>query len=111
MAEPASLVLRERNFRFALLNRSDLHRADLTWADLRAAQLWRTTMRGKLNDTQAQGAVLKEAALQGAQIGLGRGQGSFRITDLLALAPAALGLGAIVLVGRLALRPEVAPTE
>jgi CPA2 family monovalent cation:H+ antiporter-2 len=36
---------------------------------------------------------------------LGRGQGSFQLKDLLALAPAALGLGAIVLVGRLALRP------
>ena len=36
---------------------------------------------------------------------LGRGHGTFRITDLLALAPAALGLGLIVLVGRLALRP------
>ncbi|KQV62452.1 MULTISPECIES: cation:proton antiporter [unclassified Caulobacter] len=36
---------------------------------------------------------------------LGRGQGSFQLKDLLALAPAAIGLGAIVLVGRLALRP------
>jgi len=36
---------------------------------------------------------------------LGQGDGSFALKDLLALAPAALGLGAIVLVGRLALRP------
>jgi len=36
---------------------------------------------------------------------LGRGHGSFQVKDLLALAPAAIGLGAIVLVGRLALRP------
>ena len=36
---------------------------------------------------------------------LGRGHGHFQVKDLLALAPAALGLGAIVLVGRLALRP------
>lgn len=36
---------------------------------------------------------------------LGRGNGAFRMTDLLSLAPAAVGLGAIVLVGRLALRP------
>lgn len=36
---------------------------------------------------------------------LGRGHGSFQLKDLLALAPAAIGLGAIVLVGRLALRP------
>jgi len=73
---PANLVLRERNFRFALLNRSDLHRADLTWADLRAAQMWRTVVRGKLNDTQAQGAVLKEAELQGAQLASASLQGA-----------------------------------
>jgi CPA2 family monovalent cation:H+ antiporter-2 len=36
---------------------------------------------------------------------LGRGHGTFQMKDLLALAPAAIGLGAIVLVGRLALRP------
>lgn len=36
---------------------------------------------------------------------LGRGDGTFVLKDLLALAPAAVGLGAIVLVGRLALRP------
>jgi uncharacterized protein YjbI with pentapeptide repeats len=73
---PANLVLRERNFRYALLNRSDLHRADLTWADLRAAQLWRTTLRGKLNDTQLQGAALKEAELQGAQMASASLQGA-----------------------------------
>lgn len=36
---------------------------------------------------------------------LGRGHGAFAPRDLLALAPAALGLGAIVLFGRLFLRP------
>jgi CPA2 family monovalent cation:H+ antiporter-2 len=36
---------------------------------------------------------------------LGRGDGSFAMKDLLALGPAVLGLGAIVLFGRLALRP------
>lgn len=36
---------------------------------------------------------------------LGRGDGSFALKDLLALGPAVLGLGAIVLFGRLALRP------
>ena len=36
------VVLRERDFRFALLSRSDLHRADLAWADLRGAQMWKT---------------------------------------------------------------------
>ena len=76
VAAPANLVLRERNFRYALLNRSDFHRADLTWADLRAAQLWRTTMRGKLNDTKLQGAVLKEAELQGAQMASASLQGA-----------------------------------
>ena len=74
--EPAKLVLRERNFRYALLNRSDLHRADLTWADLRTAQLWRIVVRGKLNDTQLQGAVLKEAELQGAQLASASLQGA-----------------------------------
>src|SRR5262249_1102834 len=74
--EPAKLVLRERNFRYALLNRSDLHRADLTWADLRAAQMWRTAVRGKFNDTQLQGAVLKEAELQGAHLASASLQGA-----------------------------------
>ena len=74
--EPAKLVLRERNFRYALLNRSDLHRADLTWADLRAAQMWRTVVRGKLNDTQLHGAVLKEAELQGAHLASASLQGA-----------------------------------
>jgi len=36
---------------------------------------------------------------------VGRGHGEFKLTDLLSLAPAALGLGLIVLVGRVALRP------
>ncbi len=36
---------------------------------------------------------------------LGRGDGVFALKDLAALAPAAIGLGALVLVGRLALRP------
>jgi hypothetical protein len=76
VAEPANLVLRERDFRYALLNRSDFHRADLTWADLRAAQMWRATVRGKLNDTQLEGAVLKEAELQGAQMASASLQGA-----------------------------------
>ena len=36
---------------------------------------------------------------------VGRGHGEFRAADLLSLAPAAVGLGVIVLVGRVALRP------
>jgi hypothetical protein len=59
-----------------LLNRSDFRRADLTWADLRASQLWRTSAKGKLNDTQAQGAVLKEAQLQGAHLSSASFQGA-----------------------------------
>ncbi len=70
------VVLRERNFRFALLSRSDLHRADLTWADLRAAQMWKTFAKGKLKDTQLQGAFLREAQLQGAQLNSAQLQGA-----------------------------------
>ena len=74
--EDAKVVLRERNFRFALLNRSDLHRADLAWADLRAAQMWKTLAKGKLKDAQLQGAFLKEAQLQGAQLNSAQLQGA-----------------------------------
>jgi hypothetical protein len=70
------VVLRERNFRFALLSRSDLHRADLTWADLRATQMWKTFARGKLKDTQLQGAFLREAQFQGAQLNSAQLQGA-----------------------------------
>ncbi len=72
----AKVVLRERNFRFALLNRSDLHRADLAWADLRGAQMWKTLAKGKLKDAQLQGAFLKEAQLQGAQLNSAQLQGA-----------------------------------
>jgi uncharacterized protein YjbI with pentapeptide repeats len=74
--EDAKVVLRERNFRFALLNRSDLHRADLAWADLRGAQMWKTLAKGKLKDAQLQGAFLKEAQLQGAQLNSAQLQGA-----------------------------------
>ena len=74
--EDAKVVLRERNFRFALLSRSDLHRADLAWADLRAAQMWKTLAKGKLKDAQLQGAFLKEAQLQGAQLNSAQLQGA-----------------------------------
>jgi Pentapeptide repeats (8 copies) len=72
----AKIVLRERIFRFALLNRSDLQRADLAWADLRAAQLWKTRAQGKLKDAQLQGAFLREAQLQGAQLDSAQLQGA-----------------------------------
>jgi uncharacterized protein YjbI with pentapeptide repeats len=74
--EDAKVVLRERNFRFALLSRSDLHRADLTWADLRAAQMWKTLAKGKLKDAQLQGAFLQGAQLQGAQLSSAQLQGA-----------------------------------
>jgi hypothetical protein len=74
--EGVNVVLRERNFRFALLSRSDLHRADLAWADLRAAQMWKTLAKGKLKDGQLQGAFLQEAQLQGAQLNSAQLQGS-----------------------------------
>ena len=44
--EGVKVVLRERNFRFALLSRSDLHSGDLAWADLRGAQMWKTLGKG-----------------------------------------------------------------
>ena len=74
--EDAKVVLRERNFRFALLSRSDLHRADLAWADLRGTQMWKTLAKGKLKDAQLQGAFLKEAQLQGAQLNSAQLQGA-----------------------------------
>ena len=74
--EEGKVVLRERNFRFALLSRSDLQRADLAWADLRAAQMWKTLAKGKLKDGQLQGAFLKEAQLQGAQLNSAQLQGA-----------------------------------
>jgi uncharacterized protein YjbI with pentapeptide repeats len=74
--DDAKVVLRERNFRFALLSRSDLHRADLTWADLRAAQMWKTLAKGKLKDARLQGVFLQEAQLQGAQLSSAQLQGA-----------------------------------
>lgn len=75
-ADDAKIVLRERNFRYALLNRLDFHHADLTWADLRGAQLWKSLAKGRLNDTQLQGASLKEAEFQGAQMSSAAMQGA-----------------------------------
>jgi hypothetical protein len=75
-ADDAKIVLRERNFRYALLNRSDFHHADLTWADLRGAQLWKSLAKGRLNDTLLQGASLKEAEFQGAQMSSAAMQGA-----------------------------------
>ena len=69
--------MRNRDFRFALLSRSDLHRADLTQADLRAAQMWRTRVdNAKLKGAQLQGAFLKGAQLQGADLDAAKLQGA-----------------------------------
>lgn len=75
-ADETMIVLRERNFRYALLNRSDFHHADLTWADLRGAQLWKSLAKGRLNDTQLQGASMREAEFQGAQMSSAAMQGA-----------------------------------
>ena len=57
--DEVSVVLRERDFRFAQLSRSDLHRADLTGADLRGAEMLRTRLdKAKLEGAQLQGADL-----------------------------------------------------
>jgi uncharacterized protein YjbI with pentapeptide repeats len=74
--EGGKAVLRERDFRFALLSRSDLQRADLAWADFRAAQLWKSLAKGKLKDAQMQGAFLKDAQFQGAQLNAAALQGT-----------------------------------
>ena len=74
--EGGKAVLRERDFRFALLSRSDLHRADLAWADVRAAQLWKTLAKGKMKDAQLQGAFLRDAQLQGVQLNSAKLQGA-----------------------------------
>ena len=74
--EGVKVMLRDRDLRFALLSRSDLHRAVLTWADLRGAQMWKTLDTGNLKDAQLQGAFLREARLQGAQLNSAQLQGA-----------------------------------
>jgi hypothetical protein len=74
--EDAKVVLRGRDFRFALLSRSDLHRSDLTWADLSGAQMEKTLARGKLKEAKLQGAFLREAQLQGADLRAAKLQGA-----------------------------------
>lgn len=81
-----SLSLRDRDFRFAKLDRSDLHQADLTGSDLRGASLIGTDLRGAwlacadamqliltedrsaANCTIARRAVLTRARLDGAHL-------------------------------------------
>jgi uncharacterized protein YjbI with pentapeptide repeats len=67
--DEVSRDLRNRDFRFALLSRSDLHRADLTEADLGGAQMFQTRLdKAKLEHAQLQGADLQLARLQGADL-------------------------------------------
>jgi uncharacterized protein YjbI with pentapeptide repeats/transposase-like protein len=75
--EDAKVVLRKRDFRFALLNRSDLHGSDLTWADLSGAQMWKTLAKGKLEEAELQGAYLEKAQLQGARLNAAKLQGAY----------------------------------
>lgn len=64
-----SISLRDRDLRFAVLNRSDLHRADLTGVDLRGAILVATRLeKARLERAQLQGADLRLAQLQGANL-------------------------------------------
>ena len=67
--DEVSRVLRERDFRYAQLDRSDLHRADFTEADLRGAGMFQTRMdKAKLEGAWLQGADLQFAQLQGADL-------------------------------------------
>jgi uncharacterized protein YjbI with pentapeptide repeats len=81
-----SLSLRDRDLRFAKLDRSDLHQADLTGADLRGASLSGTDLRGAwlacadamqliltedrdaANCTTARRAIFTRARLDGAHM-------------------------------------------
>ena len=64
-----SVVLRERDLRFARLSRSDLHRCDLTKANLSGAQLDETRLEmARLQHTQLQDAIAVEVKLQGADL-------------------------------------------
>lgn len=72
-----SISLRGRDLRFAVLNRSDLHRADLAGVDLRGASLAHTRLdKARLGKAQLQGADLARAQLQGANLGLTQLQGA-----------------------------------
>ena len=79
-----SVVLRERDLRFARLSRSDLHRADLTKADLSGAELRDTRMeKADLEGAKLQGADLRGAKLQGANLYKAELQGAdLRLAEL-----------------------------
>jgi uncharacterized protein YjbI with pentapeptide repeats len=65
-----SVDLRDRNLRFAVLNKSSLYSADLSGADLRKATLDRASLHeANLNATEVQsGAQLQGATLTNAQL-------------------------------------------
>jgi uncharacterized protein YjbI with pentapeptide repeats len=94
------LVLRDRSFRFAVLDGSRLYAADLSSADLSGASLRDASLStarlaeaklqgANLGRAQLQGAFLFEAQLQGTDLGGAQLQGSFLLeaqlqgTDLL----------------------------
>ena len=73
--EDAKVVLRERNFRFALLNRSDLHRADLAWADLRGRANVEDARQGQAQRRPASGRILEGGPASGRSVELGPASG------------------------------------
>jgi uncharacterized protein YjbI with pentapeptide repeats len=69
LAAIEGLVLRDRSFRFAMLDDSSLFSADLTGADLRNASLEDARLSGaQLPGAKLQGADLQRAELQGANL-------------------------------------------
>jgi uncharacterized protein YjbI with pentapeptide repeats len=77
LAAIEGLVLRDRSFRFAMLDQSSLFAADLTRADLRGASLNQTSLlNAVLRDAQLQGADLSGTQLQGANLDGAKLQGA-----------------------------------
>jgi uncharacterized protein YjbI with pentapeptide repeats len=73
-----SVVLRDRNLQFARLNRSDLHRADLTGANLYRAEMEEISLEhAKLEGAELQEADLSKAKLRGAYLTGAKLQGAY----------------------------------
>ena len=73
-----SISLRGRDLRFAVLDRSDLHLADLTGADLRWTSLFGIRLdKARLENAELQGAFLQDAKLQGADLTVAELQGAY----------------------------------
>jgi uncharacterized protein YjbI with pentapeptide repeats len=84
LAAIEGLVLRDRSFRFAMLDESSLFAANLAGADLRKASLRNTSLlSATLIGALLQGADLSFAQLQGADLSFAQLQGtSLRFTQL-----------------------------